>query len=211
MTGYKYTNRDRQRSITTRRRNARVRREQIAELGYNPSNPTINLADNLVVTKEVERRLSNKADESTPLSILEVSFILISSVFILITIIARPFSAWNLTFLIPSIICFTLLVISRLQRIKARTNQLALERKERLDETRQFYSSPEWQQIRSHVIQRDGRICSVCGKCIHNDIDVTVDHKYPRSKHPDLALDIDNLRVLCRRCNSRKGATDWIG
>ena len=43
-----------------------------------------------------------------------------------------------------------------------------------------------------------------------DDDDVTVDHKKPRSKYPSLALKRDNLRVLCRVCNSRKGAGEWI-
>jgi 5-methylcytosine-specific restriction endonuclease McrA len=39
-----------------------------------------------------------------------------------------------------------------------------------------------------------------------------VDHIVPRSKRPDLALDISNLQTLCGRCNRGKGSwdqTDW--
>ncbi|NDH15183.1 MAG: hypothetical protein EBY47_08990, partial [Actinobacteria bacterium] len=33
---------------------------------------------------------------------------------------------------------------------------------------------------------------------------ITLDHILPMSKHPDLALEPTNIRVLCRVCNSRK-------
>ena len=204
----RYTDRDRRKSITTRRRNARLRREQIEKLGYNPSNPTVKLSDEIVVTQAVEKRLTKKADESTSLSMLEIILIVIFNGFILIFILARPFSAWNFIFLIPVVIVGILFMNTRLKRVKSRTNELALERKERLDETRQFYSSPEWNLIRKQVIKAKGRVCSECGKQIADSYDVTVDHVLPRSKYPELALDKQNLRVLCRSCNSRKGDID---
>jgi 5-methylcytosine-specific restriction endonuclease McrA len=39
-----------------------------------------------------------------------------------------------------------------------------------------------------------------------------VDHILPRSKFPELELDIDNLQVLCEECNLAKSnidTTDW--
>ena len=204
----RYTDRDRQRSIATRRRNARLRREEIAKLGYNPNNPIVKLADNVVVTKQVENRLTEKADKSTSLSMLEIILIVIFNGFILIFILARPFSAGNFIFLIPAVIVFTFFMNIREKRVKSRTNQLALERKERLNETRQFYSSPEWNLIRKQVIKAKGRVCSECGKPITNSSDVTVDHIQPRSKYPSLALEKNNLCVLCRSCNSRKSDRD---
>ena len=204
----RYTDRDRQRSIATRRRNARLRREEIAKLGYNPNNPIVKLADNVVVTKQVENRLTEKADKSTSLSMLEIILIVIFNGFILIFILARPFSAGNFIFLIPAVIVFMFFMNIREKRVKSRTNQLALERKERLNETRQFYSSPEWNLIRKQVIKAKGRVCSECGKPITNSSDVTVDHIQPRSKYPSLALEKNNLCVLCRSCNSRKSDRD---
>lgn len=35
---------------------------------------------------------------------------------------------------------------------------------------------------------------------------LTGDHVIPRTVRPDLALDPDNYAVLCKICNSRKGA-----
>jgi hypothetical protein len=55
--------------------------------------------------------------------------------------------------------------------------------------------------LRWGVFQRDGYSCSECG----SQTDLTVDHIHPvslgGSNHPE------NLRTLCRSCNSRKGAT----
>ena len=68
-----------------------------------------------------------------------------------------------------------------------------------------FYSSPEWKEIRKQVIKAQGRICRICNKHTLFDFDLTVDHIKPRSKYPDLALEITNLQVACRGCNSSKG------
>lgn len=43
---------------------------------------------------------------------------------------------------------------------------------------------------------------------------LNVDHVKPRKFYPELALDLDNLQVLCALCNHGKGnsdATDWRG
>lgn len=72
-----------------------------------------------------------------------------------------------------------------------------------------FYTTPEWQAIRRAVIRRDGRVCRGCARHISLTRDLTVDHIRPRSKFPELALDQENLQVLCRKCNSAKGAREW--
>jgi len=54
--------------------------------------------------------------------------------------------------------------------------------------------------IRRAVYTRDNRTCVRCGATD----DIALDHIHPWSKGgPDT---IDNLQVLCRSCNSRKGA-----
>lgn len=54
--------------------------------------------------------------------------------------------------------------------------------------------------MRARIYTRDGRRCLTCGATD----DLTLDHIYPWSLGgPDTD---DNLRTLCRSCNSRKGA-----
>lgn len=57
---------------------------------------------------------------------------------------------------------------------------------------------PAW--IREHVMERDGHACVECSATG----DLCLDHVYPWSLGgPDT---VENLRVLCRSCNSSKGA-----
>ncbi len=70
-----------------------------------------------------------------------------------------------------------------------------------------FYGTQEWRRLRDMVISRDGRVCANCKRRIRDDADLTIDHIKPRSQFPELALDPDNLQVLCRGCNSSKGAS----
>ncbi|MFC1794106.1 HNH endonuclease [Planctomycetota bacterium] len=89
----------------------------------------------------------------------------------------------------------------------ARLEELARERKRQIDEMKAFYASSEWRLVRQQVIQEQGRVCKECRSHITTDNDLTVDHIKPRSKFPELALVKSNLQILCRRCNSAKGAT----
>ncbi|MEV1315338.1 HNH endonuclease [Micromonospora arborensis] len=54
--------------------------------------------------------------------------------------------------------------------------------------------------VRAEITARDGDACQHCGATS----DLTMDHIEPWSKGG--SDDIDNLRTLCRTCNSRKGA-----
>lgn len=72
-----------------------------------------------------------------------------------------------------------------------------------------FYDSKKWQVLRYKVFKRDGKKCACCESTkgpFH------IDHIKPRSKFPELELDIGNLQVLCEDCNMGKGgwdSTDW--
>lgn len=82
--------------------------------------------------------------------------------------------------------------------------------RERIEYER-FYRSPEWRIMRKVFLRtkkkiNDCYICEICQGAIWHT-DVTVDHFKPRSKFPDLALEITNLRTAHRRCNSSKGDT----
>ena len=60
-----------------------------------------------------------------------------------------------------------------------------------------------WPRRRQQVYERDGRICGHCGA---TDL-LQIDHKVPRSLGG--TADMDNLHVLCRRCNVAKGTLTW--
>jgi hypothetical protein len=55
--------------------------------------------------------------------------------------------------------------------------------------------------LRRMVLERDGYRCRWCGA----SEDLAVDHMYVPEVYGGVAL-MDNLQVLCRPCNSRKGA-----
>jgi 5-methylcytosine-specific restriction endonuclease McrA len=85
------------------------------------------------------------------------------------------------------------------------------ERRKRI-EFEQFYTSPEWRILRKSFLRTQRKktglyICDYCNRPIAHD-ELTIDHFKPRSKYPDLALTMSNLRIAHRQCNSSKGSTD---
>lgn len=91
------------------------------------------------------------------------------------------------------------------EQLAERVGQLAHERRQRIDDREKFYQSAEWIAARKAVIASQGGKCRRCHKSIFDESDLTVDHIKPRSKYPSLQLDLSNLQVLCRSCNSSKG------
>lgn len=74
------------------------------------------------------------------------------------------------------------------------------------------YYSPEFRKLRLDVFLRDGEKCGKCGAIPKAGTSLTIDHIKPVSKFPELAMDIDNLQVLCWECNqgkSNKHYTDY--
>lgn len=72
-----------------------------------------------------------------------------------------------------------------------------------------FYLSYEWRRVRYEAIKKYGRACMACGNTTGP---AHVDHIKPRSKFPELELDIANLQILCEACNmgkSNKFSDDW--
>lgn len=82
-----------------------------------------------------------------------------------------------------------------------------------------FYRSPEWRQTRSmfwriaDYVTNYKPACMYCGNICdpasreHSH----VDHLKPRSKYPELALNLDNLGPACSHCNPAKGDRIWRG
>lgn len=70
-------------------------------------------------------------------------------------------------------------------------------------------NDPRWKAARKHTLDRDGHRCVACGSEDDLTIDhiVSLDHLLKTDGDP---FDLDNLRVLCRSCNSRKGKREHL-
>jgi len=62
-------------------------------------------------------------------------------------------------------------------------------------------NSRRYREQRDRIFKRDGRVCQLCGT---DEGEMHIDHIIPRKAGGDHSL--DNLRVLCKNCNLRKGA-----
>ncbi len=77
-----------------------------------------------------------------------------------------------------------------------------------------FYWTDEWRAIRYLALKRSQACCDCCGAHPCPGKPLHVDHIKPRSKFPELELELSNLQVLCMDCNLGKSAkddTDWRG
>jgi 5-methylcytosine-specific restriction endonuclease McrA len=78
--------------------------------------------------------------------------------------------------------------------------------------SKEFLFSYEWRKLRMEAIKKYGNSCQCCGASPKTGAVLNVDHIKPRKFFPHLALDIDNLQILCADCNHGKGnwdQTDW--
>jgi 5-methylcytosine-specific restriction endonuclease McrA len=92
------------------------------------------------------------------------------------------------------------------------THKLRRQRKNNFAATDAFLESYEWRRVRMVVLKRDGARCACCGATPSDGVKMNVDHIKPRKNFPELALDPQNLQVLCEVCNHGKGnwdQTDW--
>jgi hypothetical protein len=71
-----------------------------------------------------------------------------------------------------------------------------------------FYNTREWLALRYEALKASAGRCSCCGERPSEANPLHVDHIKPRSKHPEFALVLLNLQVLCKRCNLGKSNTD---
>ena len=70
---------------------------------------------------------------------------------------------------------------------------------------RGFYKSFQWRKVRFKALNHYSGECMLCGRSHKkHGVVITVDHIKPRSKFPELALDFDNLQLLCEDCNFGK-------
>ena len=91
------------------------------------------------------------------------------------------------------------------KRIRKKTKRV--KRAKRKQDT--FYDSKEWREVRYKALKLHGRQCLCCGAKPPGVV-LHVDHIKPRSKFPNLELDINNLQILCKDCNLGKSNYDDI-
>ena len=75
-----------------------------------------------------------------------------------------------------------------------------------------FLESFEWRRVRMEALKKYGPKCQCCGARPADGAVMNVDHIKPRKFFPELALDVNNLQILCHECNHGKGnwdQTDW--
>jgi len=75
-----------------------------------------------------------------------------------------------------------------------------------------FLDSFEWRSLRMMALKKYSPKCMCCGATPATGAVMNVDHIKPRKLFPALALDINNLQILCHECNHGKGnwdRTDW--
>lgn len=78
--------------------------------------------------------------------------------------------------------------------------------------TTAFLDTFEWRKLRMEALKKYGPKCMCCGATPATGAVMNVDHVKPRKLFPALALDINNLQILCHECNHGKGnwdQTDW--
>jgi hypothetical protein len=68
-----------------------------------------------------------------------------------------------------------------------------------------FLASFEWKRLRVKAFEKYGRICLCCGASPATGAVLNIDHVKSRRRRPDLALELNNLQVLCGDCNHGKG------
>lgn len=95
---------------------------------------------------------------------------------------------------------------------KKAKNRKAKKKKKRWYTSKEddFYSSYEWRSIRYRVLRTHGGKCMLCGATRSDGVKIHIDHIKPRSTHPHLELDFNNLQVLCEDCNIGKSNRDQI-
>ena len=71
-----------------------------------------------------------------------------------------------------------------------------------------FLNSFEWKAIRKIALNLHGSKCQCCGISVKDGAVLNVDHIKPRKFFPELALEVDNLQILCADCNHGKGNWD---
>lgn len=196
-------------------------REQRAKYRKMFPNENVNITDKIVVTRNVKGRLSKKAySENPPSKTSKFSEIMmmVGGFFLFFPLIYTWLSKetpsgtfWAVCIIVANLFIFVFSKISdkedtkRRDAVDKRVLEMAEERQKQIEEAKRFYTSPEWKLLRKQIIKLHKNICKNCEKVLTEKSDITIDHILPRSKFPDNALEMENMQILCRSCNSSKG------
>ena len=74
-----------------------------------------------------------------------------------------------------------------------------------------LYDTGAWKAARRAALKRAGYRCSLCGVSVAHRGASRVDHIQPVRTHPHLALNPDNLRVLCVLHDNQSHREKWRG
>ena len=88
------------------------------------------------------------------------------------------------------------------------------EKPKAVEKTTNFYRSKAWRDLRYKALKHYEATCMCCGASKESGDKIHVDHILPRSLFPELALDFNNIQILCECCNVAKSntdITDWRG
>jgi len=97
---------------------------------------------------------------------------------------------------------------------KKLANKPSAPAKRKRKSSEEFYKSQSWRDLRYIALRNSEGACECCGAKAGDGVQIHVDHIKPRSKYPDLELDLENLQVLCDDCNIGKSNyfnDDWRG
>lgn len=100
----------------------------------------------------------------------------------------------------------------KVKKSKFVTKKQPINLKEKFAQSNEFLQSYEWRTVRMQALIKYGRKCQCCGASPSDGAVMNVDHIKPRKTHPELALTLNNLQILCHECNHGKGnwdQTDW--
>ena len=81
------------------------------------------------------------------------------------------------------------------------------EQGDKYKEAQRFYASKAWRRLREEKL-RKSPLCAECLLIDRIEPAVDFDHVLPRDERPDLELDWDNIRGLCKRCHTIKTRRD---
>ena len=201
---------------------AKQQKQRVADLKKRGQyNNNIELKTGLVVTGFVKKRLKKEAEANIPYS---ATYKLSQLVLIACSILPLVTLFWGIDIgdskgwfigLLAVFSTYPVLMLAlmwwvaeskkREPFVDAEIERLATERKDSMDLAKTFYRSAEWKLLREQIMNQHQNVCRMCNRVLDRS-EITIDHIMPRSKFPDLPLVANNMQVLCRPCNSSKGA-----